>query len=362
METTVKKMKEDNLNNARILIVDDQEANVMLLERLLQASGYTNFVSTQDPRQVLQIYLKSQPDLILLDLMMPYLDGFAVMQQIQSRVPPGDYLPILMLTAEVTTDAKQKALSMGAKDFLTKPLDAIEVMLRIRNLLETRHLHQRLQNQNELLEERVLEQTRELEQARIEILQRLAATAEYREDPKGEHPKRVGETAAMLAHAVGLPKAQVDLIRLAASLHDVGKVGVPDSVLQKPGKLTPEEFEQVKTQTALGAKIPSGTQVPLLQLAEEIALYHHEHWDGGGYAGLKGTSIPMAARLVAVAETFDVMTHDRPYRKALATQEALAEIAKQSGRQFEPRLVEALVKWHKRREMPRRMREAILAG
>jgi len=137
---------------------------------------------------------------------------------------------------------------------------------------------------------------------------------------------------------------------------------VPDSVLQKPGKLTPEEFEQVKTHTALGAKILSGTQVPLLQLAEEIALYHHEHWDGGGYAGLKGTSIPIAARLVAVAETFDVLTHERPYRKALSVQEALAETARQSGRQFEPRLVEALVKWHKRRELPRRMREAILAG
>ena len=355
-------MREDSLNNARILIVDDQEANVLLLERLLQASGYTNFISTQDPRQILQLYLKSQPDLILLDLMMPYLDGFAVLEQIRSRVPEGEYLPILVLTAEVTTDAKKKALSMGAKDFLIKPLDAIEVMLRIRNLLETRQLHQRLQNQNQVLEERVLEQTRALEQARVEILQRLAATAEYREDPSGEHAQRVGETAAMLAHAVGLPKGQVDLIRLAAPLHDVGKVSVPDALLLKPGKLTPEEFEQIKAHTALGAKILSGTQVPLLQLAEEIALYHHEHWDGGGYAGIKGTSIPIAARLVAIAETFDVLTHEKPYRKALATQEALAEIAKQSGRQFEPKLVDALLKWHKRRELPRRMREAILAG
>src|SRR5216684_4908964 len=289
-------IKEDTLKKARILIVDDQDANVLLLERLLGTAGYTNLMSTQDPRQVLPMFGKFQPDLILLDLMMPHLDGYSVMQQIGPRVPEGEYLPILVLTAEMNAEAKQKALSMGAKDFLTKPLDAVEVLLRIKNLLETRSLHLRLQNQNQQLEERVREQTQELEQARIEILQRLAMAAEYREDPTGEHPKRVGETAAILARAAGLPKAQIELIRQAATLHDVGKIGVPDAILKKPSTLSAEEYEQVKLHAAIGARILSGTQVPLLQLAEEIALYHHEHWDGAGYASIKGQDIPVSAR------------------------------------------------------------------
>jgi len=355
-------IKEDTLKKARILIVDDQDANVLLLERLLGTAGYTNLMSTQDPRQVLPMFGKFQPDLILLDLMMPHLDGYSVMQQIGPRVPEGEYLPILVLTAEMNAEAKQKALSMGAKDFLTKPLDATEVLLRIRNLLETRYLHLRMQNQKDLLEEQVREKTRELEEARIEILQKLAMSSEYRDDPTGEHPKRVGENAAILARAAGLPKAQVELIRLAAPLHDVGKIGVPDAILRKPGKVTADEFEQIKLHASLGARILSGTQVPLLQLAEEIALYHHEHWDGGGYASLKEQAIPLAARIVAIADTFDVLTHDRPYRAAMSKADALEEVSRQSGRQFDPRLVDVFLRWHKRQDLPKRMREAIMAG
>ncbi len=349
-------MKEDNLKSSHILIVDDQPANIQFLERLLEMAGYTDFLSTTDPRQVLPLFSKFQPDLILLDLMMPQLDGYSVMQQISPRIPEGGYLPILMLTAETNAEVKQKALSMGAKDFLTKPLDAVEVLLRIKSL------HLRLQNQNQQLEERVREQTQELEQARIEILQRLAMAAEYREDPTGEHPKRVGETAAILARAAGLPKAQIELIRQAATLHDVGKIGVPDAILKKPSTLSAEEYEQVKLHAAIGARILSGTQVPLLQLAEEIALYHHEHWDGAGYASIKGQDIPVSARIVAIADTLDVLTHERSYRKALSTEDALAEISKHSGSQFDPRLVDAFLRWHKRQDLPRKMRETILAG
>jgi putative two-component system response regulator len=355
-------IKEETLKTARILIVDDQEANVLLLERLLATVGYSNFISTNDPRQVLPLFSKFQPDLILLDLMMPHLDGYSVMQQIGPRIPEGTYLPILVLTAEMNAEAKQKALTVGAKDFLTKPLDATEVLLRIKNLLETRFLHLRMQDQKQLLEDQVQEKTRELEEARIEILKKLAMAAEYREDPSGEHSQRVGETAAILARAAGLPKAQVELIRLAAPLHDVGKIAVPDSILRKPERLTPEEYEQVKLHAAVGARILSGTPSPLLQLAEEIALYHHEHWDGNGYASLKEQDIPVAARIVAIADAFDAMTHDRPYHAAISKDEALAEVARQSGRQFEPRLVDAFLRWHKKQDLPKRMRETILAG
>jgi putative two-component system response regulator len=355
-------IKEETIKNARILIVDDQEANVMLLERLLATAGYNNLMSTMDSRQVLLIFGKFQPDLILLDLNMPHLDGYAVMQQIGPRMKEGEYLPILVLTAEINAEAKQKALTTGAKDFLTKPLDATEVLLRIRNLLETRYLHLRMQDQKQLLEEQVEEKTHELEQARVEILEKLAMAAEFRDDPTGEHPKRVGELAGILARAAGLPKAQVELIRQAAPLHDVGKIAVSDAILRKPGPLTPEEFEQVKLHASLGARILSGSQVPLLQLAEEIALYHHERWDGTGYANLREQAIPVAARIVAIADAFDVMTHDRPYRKAVSKADAMAEMTAQSGRQFDPRLVEAFLKWHKKQDLPKRLRETILAS
>jgi putative two-component system response regulator len=355
-------IKEETIKNARILIVDDQEANVMLLERLLATAGYNNLMSTMDSRQVLLIFGKFQPDLILLDLNMPHLDGYAVMQQIGPRMKEGEYLPIPVLTAEINAEAKQKALTTGAKDFLTKPLDATEVLLRIRNLLETRYLHLRMQDQKQLLEEQVEEKTHELEQARVEILEKLAMAAEFRDDPTGEHPKRVGELAGILARAAGLPKAQVELIRQAAPLHDVGKIAVSDAILRKPGPLTPEEFEQVKLHASLGARILSGSQVPLLQLAEEIALYHHERWDGTGYANLREQAIPVAARIVAIADAFDVMTHDRPYRKAVSKADAMAEMTAQSGRQFDPRLVEAFLKWHKKQDLPKRLRETILAS
>jgi putative two-component system response regulator len=355
-------IKEETVKNARILIVDDQDANVLLLERLLATAGYKNFMSTKDPRQVLPLFGKFQPDLILLDIMMPHLDGYSVMQQICPRVPDGDYLPILVLTADTNTEAKRKALAMGARDFLHKPLDATEVLLRIKNLLETRFLHLHLHNQMELLEEQVKEKTRGLEEARVEILQKLALAGEYREDPTGEHPKRVGETAALLARAANLPKAQVELIRLAAQLHDVGKIAVPETILRKPGPLTSDEREQMRLHAAVGARMLSGTQLPLLQMAEEIALCHHEHWDGNGYASLKEQDIPVAARIVAIAETFDVMTHDRPYRAAVSKADALAEISRQSGRQFDPRLVDVFLRWHKKQDLPQRMRETILAG
>src|SRR5258708_6112680 len=172
-------IKDETLKNSHILIVDDQEANVMLLERLLRTAAKTNFPSPTDPRQGLPMFPKFQPNLILPDLMMPHRDGYAVMQQMGPRVPEGEYLPILVLTAEVNAEAKQKALTMGAKDFLNKPIDATEVLLRIRNLLETRHLHLRMQNQKHLLEEQVLEKTHALEETRITILQQLAMAAKY---------------------------------------------------------------------------------------------------------------------------------------------------------------------------------------
>lgn len=328
----------------KILIVDDQPSNVLLLEGILQEEDYMAYRSITDSREALPVFLEYRPDLVLLDLQMPYLDGFEVMKQLRGYVMPEDFLPVLVLTANITPEAKRRALAEGATDFLTKPFDATEVLLRIRNLLQTRELHHQLQNQNQVLEEKVRQRTLKWEETQIEILERLALAAEYRDDDTGEHTKRVGQISAQIAQVIGLPEAEVDLIRQAAPLHDVGKIAIPDSILLKPGKLTPEEFEHMKTHTTSGAKILSGGRFPLLQMAEEIALTHHERWDGSGYMlHLQGEAIPMAGRIVAVADVFDALTHERPYKKAWSQAEAIAEIQSQRGRQFEPRLVEAFL-------------------
>ncbi|HEY0069631.1 MAG TPA: response regulator, partial [Chloroflexia bacterium] len=216
--------QQEIFQSAQILIVDDQEANVRLLEGLLRRAGYTRLVSTTDSRQATSLFTLLQPDLILLDLTMPHLDGFEVMASLRPLVPAGSYLPVLVLTADISREVKQQALSVGARDFLAKPFDPAEVLLRIKNLLETRFLHLQLQGQNDLLEEKVRERThdlenahRELEQAhaelegaQVEILERLALAAEYRDDQTGEHTRRVGNASAALARALGLPESRIE--------------------------------------------------------------------------------------------------------------------------------------------------------
>jgi putative two-component system response regulator len=332
-------MHEANHSTARIMIVDDQDSNVRLLEKILKRAGYTNLKSIQDPRLVLESFLEHQPDLILLDLQMPHLDGIGVMKQLAPHIPAGDYVPILVLTADILPAARQAALSIGARDFLTKPFDAAEVLLRIHNLLETRSLYVKLQNTNEMLEAKVMQRTQELEAAQFEMLERLALAAEYRDDDTGQHTQRVSRLAGIVARAAGLPEQQCDLIRRAAQLHDIGKIGIHDSILLKPGKLLPEEFAQMKSHTSWGAKILADSGFAIIRLAAEIAAYHHERWDGTGYNGLSGEQIPLPARIVALADVFDVLTHSRPYKKAWPLEDVLAEIRSQAGRLFDPELV-----------------------
>lgn len=334
-------MSDTGRTGGKILIIDDQPSNVLLLESILEDADHTTFRSLTDPRQALAAFLEYEPDLMLLDLQMPHLNGFEVMKLIRARVPAGMFLPILILTADITPQAKQRALAEGASDFVTKPFDPTEVNLRIQNLLHTRALHLQLQDQNQVLEQKVSERTRELEETQIEILQRLALAAEYRDDDTGEHTRRVGQMSGDIARALGLPGAEVDLIRRAAPLHDVGKIAIHDAILLKPGRLTPEEMVVMRTHTTIGAKMLSGGRFPLLQQAEEIALTHHEHWDGGGYMGVSGEAIPLAGRIVTAADVFDALTHRRVYKLAWPVAEAVAEIDRQSGRQFDPRVVEA---------------------
>jgi len=334
----------DLQRNARLLIVDDDPANVRMLTRTLERAGYHHIGSTTDPREARALYIHTRPDLILLDLHMPHLDGFEVMEQL-SQVAEATYLPIVMLTADLDPEARQRALAMGAKDFVNKPFDPVEVLLRINTLLETRFLYLRIQSQNHLLEAKVRERTRALEDAQIEIIERLAMAAEFRDDNTGQHTQRVGQTSALVAQQLGWGDSMVNLIRRAAPLHDIGKIGVPDQILLKPGRLTPEEFEIVKAHTVVGARILSGSRFPLLQMAEQIALAHHEHWDGEGYtSGLKQDAIPLPGRIVAIADVFDALMQQRPYKPAWPLDEAIAEIERQRGRQFDPQVADAFLR------------------
>lgn len=332
------------LESGVILVVDDQEANVRVLERILARAGFERVVGTSDSRQALPLFLEHRPDLVLLDLHMPNLDGFGVLEALQPHVPDGTYLPILVLTADISRPAKQRALSMGAKDFLAKPFDSIEVVLRIRNLLETRALYLELQRHNARLEEKVLERTRELEQAQLEILERLALAAEFRDDATHEHTQRVGRLSARLARRLGLPDDQIELIRRAAPLHDLGKIAVPDQVLLKFGNLTDDDYQVMRSHTVVGARILAGSRHPLLKMAEQIALTHHERWDGRGYdPRVAGEDIPLVSRIVAVADVFDALTHPRPYKEAWSVVTAVEQIQGERGGQFDPRVVDAFV-------------------
>ena len=329
--------------DARILVVDDDASNVSLLKRLLTLLGYSSVIGTQEPHLVPGLVTEMDPDVILLDLNMPGMDGYDVMALLRDQVPESVFLPILVLTADVSAEAKQRALEAGAIDFLTKPFDHVEVALRIRNIIRTRRLHVALQDYNRTLEEEVAERTAELEDARVEIIERLALAAEYRDDDTGLHTRRVGYSSALIATQLGFPPDRVRVLERAAPLHDVGKIGIPDSILLKPDRLTDEEFNQMKRHTAIGAGILSGSRHASLRMAETIALTHHERWDGFGYLGLSGDAIPIEGRIVTVADVFDALTHDRPYKTAWSSGDAVEEIKRQAGSQFDPRVVEAFV-------------------
>ena len=328
---------DEEMLSARLLIVDDEERNVRLLRRVLERGGYENIQFTSDSRDVGQMFEAFRPDAVLLDLRMPYKDGFDIMRELSTLIAPTTFVPIIILTADATPQAKQDALAAGASDFITKPFDTNEILLRVRNLLRTHFL-----NQN--LETKVYERTRALEEAQFEILQRLAQAAEFHDDDTGQHTQRVAAIAASLAGVLHCTPQEIYLIHQAAPLHDVGKIGIPDHILLKPGKLTPEEFGAMKQHTVIGANLLSNGHSPVMRLAERIALTHHERWDGKGYPnGLCGEEIPREGRILAVVDVFDALTHERPYKKAWPVEDALVEIKRCVATQFDPAVVTAFL-------------------
>lgn len=333
------------LSNARVLIVDDEVANLRFLRHVLETEPYSELITLSDAAEALRRLGELDPDVIVVDLRMPGLDGFGFIAGVQAQLPPGTYLPILVATGDPTPEARRRALSAGARDFLTKPLSPSEVRLRVRNLMETRFLHEQMKRHNLLLEHRVTERTRELEQARLEVLYRLARAAEFRDDLTGQHTLRVGRLSGRIAQVMGLGVEHAQLISRAAPLHDIGKIGIPDAVLLKTERLDAEERSIMERHTLIGAEILSGSGYALLRLAEEIALTHHERWDGRGYPhGLAAGDIPIAGRIVAAADVFDALTHERPYKSAWSARAALEEIEACAGTQFDPAVVAALLR------------------
>ncbi|MBE0510602.1 MAG: response regulator [Chromatiales bacterium] len=330
-------------DNARILIIDDEPANLKLLDRILASQGYQQRVLIQDPREVLSNYQQHRPDLILLDINMPHLDGYQVMAQLTGLNDPL-LPPIVILTAQHSKDYLLRALAGGARDFVSKPFDRNELLMRVRNLLDAQLAHRILHNQKDVLEEMVRARTEELHHTRLQVVQRLGKAAEYRDEETGNHILRMSHICALLAWEIGWDDAQCDLILNASPMHDIGKIGIPDAVLQKPGKLEPHEWAIMKTHAAIGAKLLDGDDSDLMRMAREIAISHHEKWDGSGYPhGLSGEAIPMAGRIAALADVFDALTSVRPYKKAWTIDAAVDLIKENSGKHFDPELVEVFL-------------------
>ena len=337
-------ISDKDILNARILILDDNQANVDLLEAIVSIEGYSSVLAITDSRDACDLYKAYEPDLVLLDLNMPYLDGYKVMEQFK-EIEGSSYIPVVVLTAMNDDKTRIKALASGAQDFLTKPLNKVEVLTRIRNLLRIRLLHNYVKNQNVILEHKVKQRTLELEETRFEIIRRLGKAAEYRDPETGAHIIRMSRMCALLGTLIGMDSEKNDLLLDASPMHDVGKIGIPDNILLKPGKLDPDEWEIMTQHTLIGGKLLSGNDSDLMIMAREIALTHHEKWDGTGYPyGLKGEKIPIYGRIAALADVFDALTSRRPYKEPYSFEKSIAIIKENNHRHFDPDIVEPFLK------------------
>ncbi len=321
---------------ARILVVDDERTSLILMDRLLRASGYCNIVLIQDPRGVMSACREAPTDLILLDIQMPCLTGFEIIEQFAALRDPLTP-PILVLTAQLGRGEMLRALEAGAQDVIRKPFDQAEVAARVSNMLNVQLAHRMLHDQKDALERLVHERTRQIRDTRLQVVQRLGRAAEYRDNETGRHILRISHVSALLARALGWDENQCEVMLHASPMHDVGKLGVPDSVLLKPGSLTPDEWRLMRAHTLIGGDILGGDDSELLLMAREIALNHHEKWDGSGYPrGLAGEAIPATGRIVALADVFDALTSVRPYKKAWEVDAALQWIHENVGKHFDP--------------------------
>ena len=323
-----------------IMVVEDEASNLKLISKILQLGGFTDVTLLDDPRTVLRSYQIKRPDLILLDINMPFFDGFEVMEQLNELDDPL-LPPIIILTAQHNQEFLHRALSEGARDYITKPFNKNELLMRVTNLLQAYLSHKLLHDQAAMLENMVKIRTEKLHKTRLEIIQRLGKAAEYRDEETGNHIMRMSHCCARLAKKIGWNSNDCELILHASPMHDLGKIGIPDVILLKPGRLDKEEWEIMKTHTIIGAQLLEGGSFNVLSLAREIALTHHEKWDGTGYPNqLKGEDIPLAGRITAICDVFDALLSDRPYKKGWSLDEAKKFLIAQKGLHFDPYLVD----------------------
>lgn len=349
-------MAEPDVSKSRVVVVDDQITNVEFMTTLLERAGFQHTFGVTDPRRALDVIIAEDADLVVLDLMMPHMDGFAVLQSLRHRMPADRFLPVLVMTADATSEARHRALELGATDFLTKPVNVLEATLRIRNLLHTRRLAEaeRLRAEREAASTGVEpEATHErldlLALALSETVGHLAQLAEHRGLDSGEredHTDRVGHIARAIAERMGIAGGYPPQLELAARLHDIGQVAVPSTVLTKAGPLTPAERALVERHCEAGHAMLRGSRSLLLQLSAEIALAHHERWDGSGYpSGLAGSAIPLSARIVAVADVVDALGRDRDDRPAWPLDEIVEHLRAGAGTLFDPDVVAHALAW-----------------
>ncbi len=279
---------------------------------MLRSAGYVSVESTTDPDQVRELHRKNRYDLILLDLQMPGTDGFQVMEGLKEVETEG-YLPVLVITVDPAY--KLRALQAGAKDFVSKPFDLAEVLMRVHNMIEVRLLHQECHNYSVMLEQRVRERASDLQESYLETIYTVTRAAEFRDEDTGAHVKRISYYSRDLARNMGMNEEFSDMIFFTSPMHDIGKIGIPDHILLKPSGLTPEEWAIMKGHTTIGAKMIGESKSPYVKMGAEIALNHHERWDGGGYPnGKRGEKIPLSARIMIVCDNYDALRSKRPYK------------------------------------------------
>jgi putative two-component system response regulator len=349
---------------SKLMVVDDEPTNVKIVRRLLELEGFSQFVTTTDGRKAMTLIRDERPDCVLLDLMMPFVTGLDVLDEMRQD-PATAHIPAIILTAVTDHKIRCEALKRGATDFLNKPVDPAELAPRVVNVLTVKAYQDQLLRYNQNLESAVRERTRQLEQAYREIGLVLARAAEYRDNDTGLHVVRVGRYARLIGEELGIVGDEADLLERAAQLHDVGKIGIPDAILLKPGRLTDEEFDLMKRHCSFGDRILqpysddecssngeghedfrniTNGATPLLVLAHRIAMSHHEHWDGTGYpTGLKGEEIPLEGRITAVADVFDALSSKRCYKDSFPVDECFDTMAEKRGNHFDPQVLDAFL-------------------
>jgi putative two-component system response regulator len=382
------------LSGARIAIVDDEPLNIQVVRKHLEDAGYRNFLTHSDGATAAELLRRQRPDIVLLDVMMPQVGGLEVLRELKTS-PATCRIPVLILTVVSDAHTRYKAINLGATDFLPKPIDPYEMIPRVRNALTAKLYQDELARANMQLEKQVRERVAELARSRRQVVHCLARAAEYRDDDTGRHVVRVGLYAGLIARELGYGREYVELLEMAAQLHDLGKIAIPDSILRHPGKLTPDQMEQMRSHCGIAKKImqplaeeewriyrthvehegrqppnslaawaeiehagpPSDPDSPspdeptllprssLLTLATTIAQTHHEWWDGSGYPlGLAGEDIPIAGRMTAVADVYDALSSQRPYKDAYAVEKCFAMLEEKRSTHFDPTALDAFLR------------------